>query len=187
VRRRQLQAVLAALAAPDVGVLVHGGPDDQERTHLAHVAASRTPTLTPVRVAGSHDALAIIDALLLAAPEAQPGLKKQWRQQVLEQEASLSTVLKSMLATTFGTHGVLLVLEGLEEAFEKPAADPTAPAKVAPTFRASLLAVLSAFARRPTRSRLLITSSRDFALIDSRDTDLAAGLARVSLAADPKV
>jgi tetratricopeptide (TPR) repeat protein len=98
----------------------------------------------------------------------------------------LGEALESWLAELLHASPILLIIDDLERILEKPApGDLNAAVSVKQDYRAALEAVLRAFARAQTASRLLLTSRYVFRLPDASGRDRAAGLVRVPLAPMP--
>ena len=190
-RRRQIQAVLAAYRGGRKGVLVHG-MGNLGKSSLAARVAARMPRHRTAVVFGRCHALAVFAALKGAVEDVADGLPRQGREDLLDEvaaiekevaanEAALEGELRRLLRGTLNAHPVLLVLDDLEQSLETPSAD-RPEVQPAAGYRDALVAVLTAFGKAATASRLLLTSRYDFVLPDGAGDDLAAGLARVPLA-----
>ncbi|MFT3718265.1 CHAT domain-containing protein [Pseudorhodoferax sp.] len=177
-RRRALQAVRRAFAADGhPGVLVHG-IGNIGKSSFAHRLATRMTGHKTVVVFRHYDAPAVLDRLLDALPPAErQARRQQWRAAVTADATLLADALEDLLAGPFDAAPVLLVIDDLEQILEMPAPDDSAAdVTVRPAFAATLAAVLGAFARVRSRSRLLLTSRYRFRLVDARGQDLAAAL-----------
>lgn len=182
-RRRQIQAVLRAYRDGRPGVLIHGMGNLGKSSLAARVSARMPGHLTAV-VFEHYDALSVFNQIVEALPAAVR-LKlnsdlEVWRAQIAATPGGLEPVLRVLLEDALTDHPMLLIVDDLERALEKPAAE-DAPVRVKPAFRAPLIAVLCAFAGAETPSRLLVTSRFDFALPDDRGIDVTGSLVRVQL------
>jgi hypothetical protein len=173
-RRRQAQAVLGHFRE-GAGVLIHG-IGNLGKSSLAARVANRMPRHQTVVVFGRYDALAILDKLLEALPaEARDTWKQTWRD---ETGSRLADALEAMLEEPFDRKPILLVIDDLERILDVgPAAT-----VVKPQWRDALAAVIRAFARANTESRLLLTSRYTFTLPDGSGGDWAKRLAALQLA-----
>ncbi len=181
-RRRPIQAVMRAFAAGSAGVLVHG-MGNLGKSSLAHRVSSRMTGHQTVVVFKRYDALAILDRLLDAVPAARRQVERStWRDAVAGNPAILADAVEALLESVFDAQPILLVVDDLERVLEQPAPDASGAATpVQAAWRGSIAAVLAAFAKVTTRSRLLITSRYMFSLRDSQGRDLAAALTAVPL------
>jgi tetratricopeptide (TPR) repeat protein len=178
-RRRMLQAILRDFRESSSGVLLHGMGAVGKSSAAARIA-NRTP-LRPCVVFGRYDALAIFDEVLETLPQEDRDAESSlWRERVRTNEDVLARVLEKWLSGPLDDDPVLLILDDLEQILEKPKPDVDLTG-VKPTWRRSLAAVLKAFARTPTRSRLLITSRYDFTLPGDQGEDIAGDLTRKHL------
>ena len=179
-RRRELQAVHRAFASGNA-VLVHG-MGNLGKSSLAHRVATRMTGHRTVVVFKRYDALAIFDRLVDAVePGGRAALRASWRPAVAADEAALGDALEAMLESVFDEQPILLVIDDLESVLEAPARSDEPAMRVQAPFRVALAAVLHAFARVQTKSRLLVTSRYLFSLVDSHGVDLAAALTPVPL------
>ncbi len=190
-RRRRIQAVLGAYRGGRRGVLVHG-MGNLGKSSLAARVAARMPRHRTAVVYGKCHALAVFAALKGVVEEIADGMPYETARPLLDEVATLEkevtdndialgSALRRLLRGTLNTHPVLLVLDDLEQSLATPAAD-RADVQPAAGFREALAAVLTAFAKAATASRLLLTSRYDFVLPDGAGDDLATGLVRVPLA-----
>ncbi|EGV27537.1 hypothetical protein ThidrDRAFT_4652, partial [Thiorhodococcus drewsii AZ1] len=179
-RRRQIQSVLRAFRDGSPGVLVQGMGSLGKSSLSARIASRLTGHRTVV-IFGDYDALTILDRLLEAVPVQQRQVARDtWREAVLADPGALTEALEDLLEGPLDADPVLLVVDDLESVLETPA--PSAPlTPVQPDYRVPLAAVLTAFARASTASRLLLTSRYRFTLSDSRGRDLAEALDPVPL------
>ncbi len=179
-RRRAIQSVLRAFRDGQQGVLIHG-MGALGKSSLAARVMNRMPQHAPVVIFERYDALTIFDALLAALdPKVQTAEKPAWREQVKTDPAALGLTLQSWLEGPLDERPVLLIMDDLERILETPKQSDAATG-VEEAYREALGAVLAAFDRATTRSRLIVTSRYDFALPDDRGGDCAAGLVRVPL------
>jgi tetratricopeptide (TPR) repeat protein len=179
-RRRAIQAVLRAFRDGRQAVLIHG-MGALGKSSLAARVMSRMPSHAPVVIFERYDTLAVFDSLLAALdPRLQTAEKAAWRDEVKADPAALGLALQSWLDGPLDLKPVLLILDDLERILETPKQS-DAPTGVAKDYRDALDALLSAFDRALTRSRLIVTSRYDFALPDGRGGDWAASLVRVAL------
>ena len=181
-RRRPIQAVMRAFASGSAGVLVHG-MGNLGKSSLASRVSSRMTAHHTVVVFKQYDALAILDRLLDAVPAAHRQTERaKWRDAVAGNPAVLADAVEAMLEGEFDAQPILLVIDDLERVLEKPAPEAVSAATpVQGAWRAPLAAVLGAFAKVNTPSRLLITSRYSFSLNDAHGRDLAMALTRVPL------
>jgi hypothetical protein len=128
-----------------------------------------------------YDALAIYDEVLAALdPKVQATEKAQWREAIHADASQLAGALQSWLSDSLDTKPILLIVDDLERILET-LSQTDAPTGVMPVYRDALKAVLLAFDRASTQSRLLLTSRYEFRLPDGVGGDLAASLVRVPL------
>ena len=181
-RRRPIQAVMRAFAAGSSGVLVHG-MGNLGKSSLAYRVSSRMTAHHTVVVFKQYDALAILDRLLEAVPAARRQTERAtWRDAVVGNPAVLADAVEAMLEGAFDAQPILLVIDDLERVLEKPSPEAVSAAtSVQDAWRAPLAAVLAAFAKVNTPSRLLITSRYTFSLNDGQGRDLAVALTCIPL------
>ena len=181
-RRRPIQAVMRAFAVGSAGVLVHG-MGNLGKSSLAHRVSSRMTGHHTVVVFKQYDALAILDRLLDAVPAARRQAERTtWREAVAANPALFVDAMEALLEGPFDAQPILLVIDDLERVLEKPAPEAvTASTPVQAAWRGPLAAVLAAFAKVNTPSRLLITSRYTFSLNDAQGQDLAMALTSVPL------
>jgi hypothetical protein len=179
-RRREIQRVLRSFRNDQSGVLIHG-MGALGKSSLAARVQSRMPRHHPVVIFERYDGLTIFDEVLQALePKIQAVEKGHWREIVKADPLQLAQALQSWLSDPLDTKPILLIIDDLERILETPTQS-DAPTGVAPAYRDALAAVLRAFDRAPTQSRLLLTSRYDFRLPDGKGGDLANGLVRVPL------
>jgi hypothetical protein len=179
-RRREIQRVLRSFRDSQSGVLIHG-MGALGKSSLAARAQSRMSQYRAVVIFERYDALAIFDEVLLGLDsEIRDVQEAQWRERVKARPTSLANALESWLASPLDAKPILLIIDDLERVLEPPTQS-DAPTGVLPAYRDALKAVLLAFDRAPTQSRLLLTSRYEFRLPDGGGGDLAASLARVPL------
>ena len=153
-RRRAIQAVLRAFRNRQSGVLIHG-MGALGKSSLAARVESRMPQLRPVVIFERYDALAIFDAVISKVDRKFVKTKNaKWRERVRMRPAALGLALESWLAGPLDERPVLLIVDDLERILETPKQS-DAPTGVEESYREALKAVLSAFDRTPTRSRLI--------------------------------
>ena len=182
-RRRALQSILRAYRDGASGVLIHGMGAVGKSSAAARIA-NRLSLPTCV-IFEHYDGLTIFDSLVDMLPPAErQGQRATWRDTVLRDEAMLSDALEGWLQDRFDKSPILVIIDDLEQILETPAPGDVLTG-VMPEYRAALGAVLKAFGRAPTKSRLLVTSRYDFSLPDGRGGDLAADLIRQPLIAMP--
>ncbi len=180
-RRRALQAILGAFRRGDPGVLIHGMAAAGKSSAAARIS-NRLGWETGV-IFGRYDALAMFDEILGLLPARDRGAERDlWREGVRRDGGVLAEAVESWLRGPLNTARILLIIDDLESILNAPAPGDVKTG-VQPDYRISLGAILTAFSRVPTRSRLLITSRYDFSLPDGRGGDLAAFLVRQPLAA----
>jgi tetratricopeptide (TPR) repeat protein len=179
-RRREIQRVLRSFRNSQSGVLIHG-MGALGKSSLAARVQSRMSQHRPVVIFERYDALAIFDEVLAALdPKIQAAEKAQWREAVKADPPQLVGALQSWLSDPFDTKPILLITDDLERILETPSQSDT-PTGVLLACREALKAVLLAFDRATTQSRLLLTSRYEFRLPDGGGGDLAASLVRVPL------
>ncbi|WP_291992172.1 CHAT domain-containing protein [Candidatus Accumulibacter sp. ACC003] len=179
-RRRETQAVLRAFRDGAAGVLIHGMAN-LGKSSLAARIASRMSNHRTVVVFEHYDALAIFDRVVEALPPPQRrDVRATWRDAVIANADILDDALETLLAGPLHEQPMLLIVDDLERVLETPLQS-DAPTPVAAAYRAPLAAILSAFSRTPTASRLLLTSRYRFTLSDARGRELAAQLRYVPL------
>jgi tetratricopeptide (TPR) repeat protein len=179
-RRREIQRVLKSFRESQRGVLIHG-MGALGKSSLAARVQSRMPQHRPVVIFERYDALAIFDEVLEAlAPDVRRAEKVRWREIVKGDASALADALESWLAGPLDAAPILLIVDDLERLLEAPKRS-DAPTGVLPVYREALAAVLGAFDRAPTRSRLLLTSRYNFRLPDGAGHDLADALARAPM------
>ncbi|WP_074769913.1 CHAT domain-containing protein [Magnetospirillum fulvum] len=184
-RRREIQASLKVLVGDDhVGVLLHG-MGRLGKTSLAARLASRRPDLKLAVVYGRYLPQDILAALAeaLATCEQARSLLDTNRDAVRNNAEALETTLIKLLSgpcaqSDVEQQPVLLLIDDLERILE---ADPQGGRhRVRAAERPTLRAVLRAFARSGTRSRLVLTSRFPFTLVDG-DVELTATLAEIQV------
>ena len=179
-RRRAIQTVLRAFRDGKQAVLIHG-MGALGKSSLAARVMSRMQQHAPVVIFERYDALAIFDAIL---KKLDPGIRddeeRKWRERVKARTSALGLALEDWLSGPLDEQPVLLIVDDLERILETPKQS-DAPNAVQEAYREALGAVLAAFDRATTRSRLIVTSRYDFALPDGSGGDCAAGLQRVPL------
>ena len=161
------------------GVLIHG-MGALGKSSLAARVQSRMPQHRPVVIFERYDALAIFDEVLGAGPEYPAARKGALARGREGRSVALADALESWLADPLDTKPILLIIDDLERILETPSQS-DAPTGVLPAYRDALKAVLLAFDRASTQSRLLLTSRYEFRLPDGAGGDLAASLVRVPL------
>ncbi len=186
-RRRKIQAVLWAFRKREkAGVLIFGMGNLGKSSVAARVANRMTKHETVV-VYEDYDAPAIFDQLIAALPgRKRAEWEQRWREGIATKGAVLGDALEEMLEDPFNTRPILLIIDDLEQILETPEPGRTytrvKDASGTPdAWRNSMIAVLRAFGRATTESRLLLTSRYVFSLPDGKGHDLADALARVQL------
>lgn len=177
-RRRELQRILRAYRDGSDGVLLYGMGAIGKSSTAARLA-SRVSMRTCV-IFERYDALSIFDELIDFLPpvERQPQ-RNTWRTLVQQDAGVLEDALEDWLRRHFDEDPILLVIDDLERALHPPKPGEFLT-QVKTEFRSSLGAVLSAFSKASTRSKLLLTSRYDFTLPTDRG-DAAAPLLRQQL------
>ncbi|HEY0414189.1 MAG TPA: CHAT domain-containing protein [Allosphingosinicella sp.] len=182
-RRRALQAILRGLRGGAAGVLVHGMGAVGKSSAAARIG-NRLSLPTCV-IFESYDSLTIFDSVLDMLPALNRAEQRvAWREAVVADDRTLADALESWLRGPFNASPILLVVDDLERILEPPAPGEILT-RVMGEYRSGLSAVLKAFARSQTHSRLLLTSRYDFTLRDERGRDLAQPLVRQHLVPMP--
>jgi tetratricopeptide (TPR) repeat protein len=180
-RRRQAQAVLKAFRDGAAGVLIHGMAS-LGKSSLAARITSRMNNRKTVVVFKNYDELTVFDRIVEALPPTRRAeTKVAWRDAILADPTALRDALEALLEAPLDDQPMLLIVDDLERILEKPQPLSQGPTPVQPRHRAALSAILGAFDRARTESRLLITSRYRFTLPDGRGDDLAEKLVRVPL------
>ena len=180
-RRRATQDVIRSFRDSSNGVLVHG-MGNLGKSSLAYRIAIRHPHHEKVVIFGRYDALAIFDRITEALPAtSRKAVIDTWRNAILADTTSLADAIETLLEGPFDTTPILLIIDDLERILEVPSQSTTATTPVLSGFRKSLAAVISAFQRARTDSRLLLTSRYCFSLNTAQGGDLAKGLVHVPL------
>ena len=179
-RRRAIQSVLKAYRNGAAGVLIHG-MGNIGKSSLAFRVCTRMPHHEKVVVFGKYDALSVFDRVVAALPPlARKPAIDTWRDIVLAEPAQLADALEALLEGPLDAEPILLVMDDLERVLETPGPS-AAVTLVQAAYRPVLAAILHAFQRAQTESRLLVTSRYRFSLPDGSGGDLAEALARVPL------
>ena len=179
-RRRQAQRVLKAFRDGSAGVLIQG-MGNLGKSSLAARIASRMTGHTTVVVFGVYDALTVFDRIVEALPPQQRAeVRASWREAVLADATALSDALEALLEGPLDQQPALLIIDDLERILKIPEQS-DAPTPVQQRYHATIKAVLCAFARAQTKSRLLITCRYRFSLPDGRGGDLAENLTCIPL------
>jgi tetratricopeptide (TPR) repeat protein len=174
-RRRQLQGALQAFRAGE-GVLVHGMGNGGKSSLAARIASRMTRHRTVV-VFEHYDAATVLDRLIDAVPARDKDrYRTAWRDQVLDREGLLVDALEDLLTGPLHEHPTLLIIDDLERILADPMPSDAGGTPMQAAYRQTYLAVLNAFARANTDSRLLLTSRYRFTLPDARGRDAAAAL-----------
>lgn len=179
-RRRVLQSVLRRFKEGSAGVLVHG-MGALGKSSVAARISSRVQLRTCV-IFERYDALEILGEMIDLLPTAaqRTAERSQWTDIVRTDPSALADILKDWLEGPLNADPILLIIDDLERILETPQPGDVLTG-VAAEYRLPLAAVLSAFERARTRSRLLLTSRYDFTLPDGRGSDRAVSLARQPL------
>lgn len=181
-RRRPIQSVLKAYRNGAAGVLIHG-MGNIGKSSLAFRVCTRMTRHEKVVVFGKYDALSVFDRVVAALPPlARKPAIDTWRDAVLADPAQLAVALEALLEGPLDAEPILLVVDDLERILETPGPS-AAVTLVQAAYRPVLAAILLAFQRAQTESRLLVTSRYRFSLTDGGGGDLAETLARVPLQA----
>lgn len=179
-RRRELQEGLKVLRE-GTGLLIHGMGRLGKSSLAARLARRRAHDLTLVVIFGRYDAVSIADEIRAACPAARD-LVDAARPRLRDAPGALEDLLRDILegpcAQTGGGTPVLLVIDDLERILEEP--PEAGPWRVKPAFQPVMRAVLRAFDRAQTDSRLLLTSRYMFTLPDG-GVDLAQRLHALQL------
>ncbi len=132
-------------------------------------------------VFGAYDALTIFDRIVDAIPAQQRAeARATWRDAVMADAEALSDALEALLEGPLDRQPVLLVVDDLEKILETPA-QTDAPTRVRQRYLGTVKALIHAFEKAQTDSRLLITCRYLFTVPDERGGDLAQDLARIPL------
>lgn len=179
-RRRQAQAVLRAFRNGATSVLIYGMGSLGKSSLGARIASRMTGHKTVV-VFRKYDALTVLDRVVDALPaKERAAVRETWRDAVRSDAAALREALEALLEAPLDAQPILLIIDDLEQILAAPTpSDKRTPVQT--RYCAMLVAILSAFAKAQTDSRLLLTSRYLFSLPDGRGGDLADGLARVPL------
>ncbi|MCF1185036.1 CHAT domain-containing protein, partial [Marichromatium gracile] len=180
-RRRQLQKGLRHLREEASACLLIHGMGCLGKSSLAARIANRMTEHATCVIFKHYDALTVFDRLIEKTPPVdRQALRTQWRSAVTEQPEILGDALEALLEGPLDTQPVLLIIDDLERILDAPSPEqPLTP--VSADHRAMLGAVLGAFARARTASRLLLTSRYCFTLPDDRGRNLAERLERIAL------
>ncbi|MEL7060030.1 MAG: CHAT domain-containing protein, partial [Acidobacteriota bacterium] len=186
-RRRSAQRILGEFRRGEAAGVLIFGMGNLGKSSLAARVANRLPRHRAVVIYERYDAQAIFERLVEALP---PGARRpwteQWQRRIADAPPALADCLEQMLTEPFQTSPILLIVDDLEQILAVPepgeGRTPVADAAGSPDlWRASLSAVLTAFRRAESPSRLLLTSRYDFTLPDGRGGNLADVLAREPL------
>lgn len=181
-RRRTLQSILREYRR-NQAVLIFGMGAVGKSSSAARIA--NRVALRPCVIFGRYDALAIFDELLAMIPQIDRADQKNlWRERVSTNDWELASVIEAWLCGPLDADPILLIIDDLEQILEVPAPGDVLTA-VNKEYAPALGAVLMAFARAATRSKLLLTSRYDFTLPDGLGGDLASELIRKPLNAMP--
>lgn len=175
-RRRSIQAVLRAFRGEGrrpSAVLAHG-MGALGKSSLAARVASRVGGRETVVIFERYDALAVFDAVLEAVPAvARKAARNSWQPGIEADHALLADALEALLEGPLDAEPMLLIVDDLERILETPTPGETLTGVRGEDHRAALGAILRAFDRARTDSRLLLTSRYDFRLPDGRGGDAA--------------
>jgi hypothetical protein len=176
-RRRELQTSLKVLREGDhAGLLIHGMGRLGKSSLTARIAHRRLD-LEPVVIFGAYDALSIAKEICDGVPAAHAILDAQMtglRDAPERLEGLLREVLEGPCQQAGNGKPILLIIDDLEHVLDEPATV-GGSWRVKAAYVPVLRAVLRAFARARTASRLLLTSRYTFTLQDD-GVDLAARL-----------
>jgi hypothetical protein len=181
-RRRELQTDLRVLREGRQARLLLHGLGRLGKSSLAARLAHRRVDLEPVVIFGHANELhryevwSVAGEIGVACPTTQPQIDAQ-RHALRERPEALEGLLRELLEGLCQQGGVgtpiLLVIDDLERILEEP--ETGGPWRVKPAQGPMLQAVLRAFSRARTDSRLMLTSRYTFTLPDA-DGDLAQRL-----------
>jgi len=191
-RRRQIQAVLKAFRHNEyAGVLIHA-IGRQGKSSLAARVAHRLPQLQTVVVFQEYDEDAILAAILeyASTPEVRD-LISQYRRQSKGRHAGFMEFLCELLEGPFyerqertpnraARRPILLIIDDFERVLEDPPPGSKEKPRVKSKVQNAISAVIRAFDRAETDSRLLITSRTTFSL-PHNERDLADRLLPIFL------
>jgi tetratricopeptide (TPR) repeat protein len=176
-RRREVQDSLMVLReGTRAGILIQG-MGRLDKSSLAARITHRRPDLEPVVVFKAYDAFSVAQAIREAcapAREAIDARAAELRERPEALEDLLVDVLDGPCQQAPGGKPIVLVIDDLERILEAPAGVGD-PWRVAASHVPVLRALLRAFGRARTASRLLLTSRYSFTLPDN-GADLAAKL-----------
>jgi CHAT domain-containing protein len=174
-RRRELQTSLKVLREGDhVGLLIHG-MGRLGKSSLAARIAHRRLDLESVVIFGAYDALSIAKEIRDGVPAVHAILDAQMaglRDAPERLEGLLREVLEGPCQQAGNGKPILLIIDDLKRILDEPATV-GGPWRVKANYVPVLRAVLRAFARAKTDSRLLLTSRYTFTLQDD-GADLVA-------------
>jgi tetratricopeptide (TPR) repeat protein len=193
-RRRQIQDVLREFrtrgSQRHAGVLIHGLGGQGKSSLAARIAQRMESTHATVIVYERYDAAAILNAFAEALPtpsinqiiqeylprvEDTPALLKEALVMLLEQ--ACDQVRRDTQGRVV-TQPVLVIVDDFERALE---AQVNAPHRVQPLFVEPMRALIQAFNRAATESRLMFTSRYEFDLLDERGRNLSKQLLSIPL------
>lgn len=183
-RRREIQrAVVALRDDAGAGVLILG-PEGYGKSSLAERLVDRMGNRhTPVVVGGRFGARKIIDRIGERLGTDVNVWRYQWRSR---DDAELGDALRQLLDGAASEGGsskpILLVLDGFEAMLEAFGEGHRVAAKSVKMIEG----LLQAFVQGDSRSRLLLTSSADFSIVDELGRDLSEALIRVTLTSEPR-
>ena len=179
-RRREIQAIRREFRHPDhAGVLIHGF-GRQGKSSLAARIIDRHPELTRVVLFQRCDGPSVLSAIRERVGETAVEICDRWRDRVDPNHAdydpdalyhALRALFEAPCRHPNSGKPILFLLDDFEALLDPPAGD--GHWRVKPDAVAPLSAIIRAFDRGGTASRLLITSRYEFRLGgDGRDPEL---------------
>jgi hypothetical protein len=160
-RRREAQAALRAFRCDEAPGLLLQGMGNLGKSSLAARIANRLPNRRTVVAFHNYDPAAMLQQIIAALPPAdRQAVFDRWNPALAQRPAALADALEELLEGPFHDHPILLIIDDLEQVLEAPAPGAAATlVKQANGWRASIVAVLTAFEKARGDSRLLITCS----------------------------
>jgi len=193
-RRRQIQDILKEFLKDNkhAGVLIHG-IGNQGKSSLAARVANRMQNqdYETVLIYGKkgekrlYSARHVFHELGTVNNPAAEAIVGQYADSVNSDPSAFKTALKELLNGPFSGRddqhkAVLMVIDDLEKILAPPVGDSNIYG-VEKDYRPTLIAIISAFKKAKTKSRLLLTSRYDFDLADDLGHDISDRLFKLPL------